>query len=65
MKRNKEEKQSKKGIAKMKVVATLTQEEMIMLEEIRLAYLRQGKKAKIGEVVGEALNDLWQKICKK
>ena len=49
----------------MKVVATLAQEEMIKLEEIKLAYLRQGKKAKISEIVGEALNDLWQKMYKK
>ncbi len=54
-----------KETQKMKVVATLAQEEMIKLEEIKLAYLRQGKKAKISEIVGEALNDLWQKVYKK
>ncbi len=54
-----------KEAQKMKVVATLAQEEMIKLEEIKLAYLRQGKKAKISEIVGEALNDLWQKMYKK
>lgn len=49
----------------MKFGVTLEPEEAVKLEEIRLAYLRQGRKAKIGQIVGEALNELWQKICKK
>lgn len=50
---------------KMKVVTTLDQEEVIKLEEIKLAYLRQGRKTKISEIVGEALIKLWQDVCKK
>lgn len=52
-------------VKKMRYGITLQPEEAIRLEEIRTAYLRQGKKVKIGQVVGEALNDLWQRICKK
>lgn len=52
-------------VGKMKLGINVEQEAVIKLEEIKLAYLRQGRKAKIGQIVGEALNKLWQEVCKK
>ncbi|HHT9135170.1 MAG TPA: hypothetical protein ACFYD2_09725 [Candidatus Avalokitesvara rifleensis] len=49
----------------MKLGINVDREAVIKLEEIKLAYLRQGRKVKIGQIVGEALNELWQRICKK
>ncbi len=50
---------------KVKLGINLEHEALVKLEEIKLAYLRQGKKVKIGEVVAEALNKLWKDVCKK
>ncbi len=50
---------------KVKLGINLEHEALVKLEEIKLAYLRQGKKVKIGEVVAEALDKLWKDICKK
>lgn len=55
----------KERTQKVRYGITLEPEEAVKLEEIRTAYLRQGRKVKIGKIVGEALNDLWQKLCKK
>lgn len=49
----------------MKLGLSIAPEGAVKLEEIKLAYLRQGKRVKLGQIVEEALNDLWQKICKK
>ncbi|HHT9117096.1 MAG TPA: hypothetical protein ACFYD1_00555 [Candidatus Hypogeohydataceae bacterium YC38] len=49
----------------MRYGITLQPEEAIKLEEIRTAYLRQGQKVKIGQVVGEAITKLWQEVVKK
>ncbi len=50
---------------KIKLGINLEHETLVKLEEIKLTYLRQGKKVKIGEVVAEALNKLWKDVCKK
>ncbi len=60
--------QKKKNIRtaeKVKLGINLHPEALVKLEEIKLAYLRQGKKVKIGEVVAEALDKLWKEVCRK
>lgn len=55
----------KERIPKMKIGLSIAPEGAVKLEEIKLAYLKQGKRAKLGQIVEEALNDLWQKMYKK
>ncbi len=50
---------------KVKLGINLEHGALVKLEEIRLAYLRNGKKVKVGQVVAEALEKLWQEVCKK
>ncbi len=59
------EKKAKNKVEKVKLGINIEQEAVIKLEEIKLAYLRQGKKVKLGQVVAEALDKLWKNVCKK
>ncbi|MFQ5861500.1 MAG: hypothetical protein ACE5IC_00070 [Candidatus Brocadiales bacterium] len=59
------EKKATRKVEKVKLGINIEQEAVIKLEEIKLAYLRQGKKVKIGQIVKEALDKLWQEVCKK
>jgi hypothetical protein len=53
----------RKDGAKLKVGLTLHPQALIHLEEIRMNYVRQGKKPpKKGEVIEEALRKLWEKV---
>lgn len=58
-------KKAKEAVSKMRLATLVEPETLAKLEEIKTAYIRQGKKVKVGQIVSEALNDLWQKICKK
>lgn len=47
-------------------LATLVEPETVArLEEIKVTYIRQGKKVKAGQILGEAITRLWQEVCKK
>ncbi len=59
------EKKAKNKVEKVKLGINIEQEAVIKLEEIKLAYLRQGKKVKLGQVVAEALDKLWKEVCRK
>jgi hypothetical protein len=53
-------------LVKLKIGITLNPQALIHLEEIRMSHVREGKKPpKKGEVVGEALQRLWQEVRKK
>ncbi|MFN3466876.1 MAG: hypothetical protein ACK4WF_04140 [Candidatus Brocadiales bacterium] len=61
MKKRKEER-----TRKLKIGITLEPETLIWLEEIRMSYVREGKKLpKRGEVIKEALGRLWEEVVGK
>lgn len=58
-------KRTKEILSKMRLATLVEPETLARLEEIKTTYIRQGKKVKAGQILGEAITRLWQEICKK
>lgn len=59
-------KESKRKELKLKVAFVCDKESLVMLEEVRMAFLRdESKRMGNSELMRMAINTLYEKVCKK